>query len=97
MVKEADKSANQFDVIFMDMQMPEVDGCSASRIIRQGKYTPHIIAMTANAFAEDKEKCLASGMCDYASKPVKWEVLEEKLVNAFEVISGRKRCTCRSA
>jgi signal transduction histidine kinase/DNA-binding response OmpR family regulator len=65
-----------YDVIFMDIQMPEMDGMEATRIIRSSlEKQPVIIAMTANAMAEDKKACLKAGMDEYISKPFKIDEL----------------------
>jgi CheY-like chemotaxis protein len=62
---------NRYAAIFMDMQMPKLNGVDATRLIRQlpGYQDTPIIAMTANAFAEDKAQCLAAGMNDFLIKP----------------------------
>ena len=74
--------ASRYDVILMDMQMPVLDGLSATQRIRQLPDCAEvpIIAMTANAFAEDKVRCLEAGMNDFIAKPVNPEVLYETLL-----------------
>lgn len=71
-----------YDLIFMDIQMPEMDGLEATRRIVE-KYKenrPKIIAMTASALGADRENCLKTGMDDYTSKPIKIEVVEKMIV-----------------
>jgi PAS domain S-box-containing protein len=72
-----------YDVILMDVQMPELDGFEASREINRrwpGERRPRIVAMTANALQGDRELCVAAGMDDYVSKPIRIE----ELVGALE-------------
>jgi signal transduction histidine kinase/DNA-binding response OmpR family regulator len=73
-----------YDVILMDVQMPEMDGLDATRNIRKLKQVtqPHIIAMTANAMEGDREMCIAAGMNDYVSKPIRVNELVEALLKA---------------
>jgi len=71
-----------YDVILMDVQMPEIDGLEATRRIRKRTEVtqPHIIAMTANAMEGDREMCIAAGMNDYVSKPIRVNELIEALL-----------------
>ena len=70
-----------YDVVLMDVQMPEMDGMEAARKIRERRSDgqPRIIALTAYALQGDRDKCLAAGMDDYISKPVKLEELQAVL------------------
>jgi two-component system sensor histidine kinase/response regulator len=72
---------NHYDLILMDMQMPELDGLAATRSIRalaQGRQIP-ILAMTANVYAQDRQRCQEAGMNDFVAKPVDPERLYEVL------------------
>jgi PAS domain S-box-containing protein len=75
-----------YDVVLMDVQMPEIDGLEATRQIRADPAfavaAPWIIALTANAMAEDRERCMQAGMDDYVSKPLRADQLAEVLARA---------------
>jgi PAS domain S-box-containing protein len=76
-------SRSEFDVVLMDVQMPEMDGLAAAAAIRRqeadsGRHTP-IIAMTAHAIKGDRERCLSAGMDDYISKPIDAEMLRQMI------------------
>ena len=70
-----------YDVVLMDLQMPEMDGLAATREI-VGRWTerPRIVAMTANAMQGDREACLAAGMDDYVTKPIRVDALVDALL-----------------
>jgi CheY-like chemotaxis protein len=74
-----------YDLILMDMQMPGMDGLEATRLIRAlpDGATTRIVALTANAFSDDKARCLAAGMDGFVAKPFNIEVLFDAVVNAL--------------
>ena len=85
-----------YDVVLMDVQMPELDGFEASREINRrwpGERRPRIVAMTANAMQGDRELCAAAGMDDYVAKPIR----VEELVAALERSPRRPEAGARGA
>jgi len=85
--REAVEALNResYDVVLMDLQMPEMDGYEATKTIREKlnlKRRPQIIALTAHASTHDREHCLRSGMDDYLTKPLSVSLLEQKLREA---------------
>ncbi len=88
-------AAQRFDVILMDVQMPEMDGLAATRALRareavSGTHTP-IVALTAHAMQGDRERCLAAGMDDYLTKPVRPQELELALRRALALDPAANR------
>ena len=82
-----------YDVILLDVQMPEMDGLTCAREINK-RWTkdrrPVLVAMTANAMTGDRENCLAAGMDDYVSKPVRPHDLKRALIAAAEALAPRR-------
>ncbi len=81
--------STHYDAILMDMQMPIMDGIDSTRAIRQLDlaHQPWIIAMTANAFDSDRERCIAAGMNDFISKPFRIEALRDKLMQIARAVA----------
>ncbi|MCK9425741.1 MAG: response regulator [Ignavibacteriaceae bacterium] len=82
----------EYDIIFMDVHMPEMDGLEASQELNKlygNENRPKIIAMTANAMQGDREECIAAGMDDYMSKPVRLEALQELLERWGSIIAQK--------
>lgn len=81
---------NHYDLVLMDCQMPVMDGYEATLVIRDPtshvlNHAVPIVAMTANAMGGEREKCLAAGMNDYTTKPVKFEILKKVLSQALNI------------
>jgi len=72
-----------YDLVFMDCQMPEMDGYEATAAIRQAERESGnhlaIVAMTANAMQGDRERCISAGMDDYITKPIRREAIQEMI------------------
>jgi CheY-like chemotaxis protein len=81
-----------FDLILMDVQMPEMTGLQATMQIRReeaaGARVP-IVAMTASAMSEERDRCLAAGMDDFISKPVSYKVIENMIT---ATVSAKRSC-----
>ena len=82
-----------YDLVLMDIQMPDMDGLEASRIIRDPSSSVHchtipIIAVTAHAMENDKKRCLEAGMDDYLPKPIDQKKLTEKITKWLSVSRG---------
>jgi signal transduction histidine kinase/ligand-binding sensor domain-containing protein/CheY-like chemotaxis protein len=85
-----------YQVILMDIQMPEMDGLETTRLIRsEFSKQPQIIAMTANAMIEDKEDCIRAGMDHYLSKPLQLKLLIQTLILVFtDTLAGASGSLC---
>lgn len=81
-------SAHSYDLVLMDLQMPEMDGLEATQRLRAaGGRQPFVVALTANAMASDREKCLSIGMDDFVSKPFRLEDIRRVLIRGFRHVS----------
>ncbi|MFN3237721.1 MAG: ATP-binding protein, partial [Pseudomonadales bacterium] len=83
-------SEKEYDLVFMDVQMPEVDGLEATRLIRVNSdiSQPYIVAMTANVMQEDREICRTAGMDDFVAKPVRLDEVSKALRRASNQINS---------
>lgn len=83
---------NKYNFIYMDCQMPEMDGYEASRAIREKESeigSPIIVAMTANAMPEDREKCFAAGMDDYLAKPIDLNTIKSNVIKWSTIMRNK--------
>jgi CheY-like chemotaxis protein len=97
---ERERPNGQVNLVFMDCQMPEMDGFGATRAIRAGEAgTPRripIVALTANAMLGDRKQCLAAGMDDYIAKPVTKQTLAAALERWGGSTTGHPMAPCRA-
>ena len=83
--------ANTYDLVLMDVQMPEMDGLQATRVLRSQPWAMQnipVIAMTANAMPRHREECLAAGMNDFIAKPVEYDFLKQMILKWLPAVSA---------
>jgi signal transduction histidine kinase/CheY-like chemotaxis protein len=96
LARALDAQREGFDLIVMDMQMPEMDGYEASRRLRAAGWTRPIIALTAHAMQGDRERCLAAGCSDFLTKPIDRQVLVETCGRWASVAKANAQCEART-
>ena len=79
---------NTFDIIFMDMQMPEMDGLEATRELVKARVETPIVALTANAFSTDKQNCFDAGMDDFVTKPLNRSVVQQIILKYCDAVKN---------
>ncbi len=90
-IESMEKDADRYDLILMDVQMPEMDGLQAVQILRESGIRLPIVALTAHAFASDRKRCMEAGMDDYISKPIDRRHFEETIRRLLRISPG-SRC-----
>ena len=92
-VAAVERKGSEFDVVLMDIQMPHMDGYEATRLIRESFPSDrlHIVAMTAHAFAEERERCREAGMNDHLTKPVRPEAVYACLARWYRPTAAQTR------
>ncbi|MHC4990563.1 MAG: ATP-binding protein, partial [Planctomycetota bacterium] len=86
-VDEARAAGRPFDAVLMDIQMPEMDGYTAARALRDGGFAGPVIALTASTMRGDRERCLAAGMVDHVAKPIEPDALLAALARGISAAS----------